>query len=496
MSKKLITIVTILVITIFSQTGISQTLKIGSKHFNESYILAEIMAQLLEDRGYRVERKYGLGGTIICYQALVNGAIDLYPEYSGTIAQAILKLEPPVSFSKLQGILKKQTNLELLDTFGFNNTYALTVTSRLARKLKLKTITDLRKYPELRFGLSYEFLQRKDGWNALARVYKLRAIPTGMEHVLSYQAMAQGKIDVMDVYSTDAEILKYNLVLLEDDLHFFPTYLAAPLVRKNLPPEIKAILSELAHTIDEKEMQRLNALAAIEGKSFAEVARIFLQEKNLLKQDNEVVNKKWATLAYRTWTHLKLTVLALLAAMAVAMPFAVIIYRIPTIARPILYFSGLMQTIPSLALLAFMIPFFGIGAKPALIALFLYALLPILRNTYVALNAIDPVLKKVSIGMGLTNWQRIRHIDLPLAIPHILAGIRTAAVILIGTATLAAIIGAGGLGEYIFTGVSLNDPVIIMWGAIPAALLAILVELIFEGLERLIVPKHLLQKLK
>jgi len=473
----------------------SPTIKIGSKHFHESYILAEIMAQLLEDSGFKVERKYGLGGTLICYQALLNDAIDIYPEYSGTIEQAILKLPQPTSYEQLQNLLSQTHGLELLESFGFNNTYALTVRAELANQRNLETISDLRSHPGLRYGLSYEFMKRADGWGAIAAAYGLTAKPVGMEHVLAYPALAQKQIDVTDVYSTDAEIQKYGLAVLEDDKRFFPNYLAAPLVRSDLPPDAKAILKKLLGKIDEPEMRRLNAEVAISGKPISETANGFLKKNGLLHDAGAALaDTKWSTLAYRTWVHLKLTVLALLVAMILAIPFAVLIYRLPGISRPIIYIAGLLQTIPSLALLAFMIPFFGIGVKPALIALFLYALLPILRSTFAALNSIDPILRKVATGMGLTVWQRLRYVEIPLASPNILAGIRTSAVILIGTATLAAIIGAGGLGEYIFTGVSLNDPYIIMWGAIPAAILAIIVELLFEGLEKLLIPKHLLQK--
>lgn len=469
--------------------------RVGSKQFNESYILGEIMAQLLEDRGYRVARRFGLGGTIVCYQALVNDAIDVYPEYSGTIEQAILKRETRSTFAELQRLLRENHGLELLGPFGFNNTYAIAVRSEMARRLDLQTISELRQHPDLRYGFSYEFIERSDGWHALAQAYGLQAQPIGMEHTLAYQALEEEEIDVMDVYTTDAEIQKYDLAILRDDQSFFPKYLAAPLVRKEMDPQIKSVLGELEGRIDEDQMQRLNARVAIDQESFADAARAFLLEEDLL-QDPETswVASRWRTLAHRTLTHLKLSMVALLGAIGIAIPFGIIIYRLPIVSRPVIYVTGLMQTVPSLALLALMIPLFGIGTQPALVALFLYALLPILRNTYAALNTIDPVLKKVSVGMGLTVWQRLRYVELPLATPHMLAGIRTAAVILIGTATLAAIIGAGGLGEYIFTGISLNDVTLIMWGAIPAALLAIAVELIFEGIERLLVPRHLLQK--
>jgi osmoprotectant transport system permease protein len=483
-----------IIFVLFANAAFAQTITVGAKHFNEGYILSEIMAQLLEDRGFAVQRKFGLGGTLICYQALVNGEIDVYPEYSGTIAQAILKRTDALSFAELQEVLINEHRLELLESFGFNNTYALTLRPELAVEFNLETISDLRQQATLRLGLSYEFLERADGWSALAKAYSLPQRPVGMEHGLAYQALEQNKIDITDAYSTDAEIPRYHLAILEDDRGFFPEYLAAPFVRRDLDQTAKTVLEKLAGRISATEMQRLNAEVAIHKKSFAETARAFLKKEGLLDQDDFISQTKWAALGHRTLTHIKLTAIALLIAMSLAIPFGVLIYRLPAVARPVLYISGLLQTIPSIALLAFMIPLFGIGVKPAIIALILYALLPILRNTYAALNSIDPNLKKVSVAMGLTVWQRLRHIEIPLAVPNMLAGIRTAAVISIGTATLAAFIGAGGLGEPIVTGLALNDPYIIMEGAIPAALLAILAELGFEGLERLLAPRHLLQK--
>jgi osmoprotectant transport system permease protein len=475
--------------------AVSQTVVVGSKHFNEGYILAEIIAQLLEDRGFRLERKFGLGGTLICFEALKNGEIDVYPEYSGTLEQAILKLPRRVSSGELRDTLKRRFGMELLDSFGFNNTYAIALSRSVAERHGLKTISDLAKFPNLRFGFSHEFLNRQDGWPGLAGTYGLSVRPSGIEHGLAYQAIREGKLDVTDVYSTDGDIRKFDLFLLEDDRRYFPQYLAAPLVRAGLDGRIKGVLSELAGRITEAEMQALNAMVVLEGRSFAAVAHGFLRDKGLLHHERGVVERgKWVTLFHRTVTHLKLTLIALLGGMGIAIPLGILVYRFPTISRPVIYIAGLLQTIPSIALLAFMIPLFGIGARPAIVALFLYALLPILRNTATALFSIDPTLKKVSVGMGLTAWQRLRYIELPLATPTILAGIKTAAVINIGTATLAAFIGAGGLGEPIVTGLALNDSALILEGAIPAAILAIITEFAFESLEKLMIPRHLLQK--
>lgn len=472
------------------------TLRIGSKNFTEGYLLSEILAQLLESNGYTVDRKFGLGGTLVCYEALVNGEIDTYPEYSGTLEQAILKLPAPLSYAALQRRLRENTPVELLETFGFNNTYAVALKKSAARSLGLKTISDLSDFPDLRLAFSHEFIKRKDGWPGLARTYGLTQLPSGIEHGLAYQAIAEGKVDVTDVYSTDGDIEKYDLVLLEDDKSYFPVYMAAPLVRSDAAAAVKTTLSKLAGRIDEAEMRGLNARVLLEGKTFAEVAEAFLIGEGLLTAGNSgaVQRGRWPALFRRTATHLKLTVIALIASILVAVPIGVLVYRARRGARAVIYVAGALQTIPSIALLAFMIPLLGIGMTPAIVALFLYALLPILRNTATALFAIDPVLKRVAVGMGLTLWQRLRYVEIPLASPTILAGIKTAAVINIGTATLAAFIGAGGLGEPIVTGLALNDTSLILEGAVPAAVLAILTELFFEIIERVAVPRHLLQK--
>ena len=475
--------------------GADEAIVVGSKNFTEGYILAEIVAQALEARGIAVERRFGLGGTLVCYEALRNGEIDVYPEYSGTITQAILNSPAAMTYAQLQRTLTQEHDLELLDSFGFNNTYAIALKRSRAEALGLARISDLAARPQLRLAFSHEFINRNDGWPGLAATYGLRHEPRGIEHGLAYRAIDGGKIDVTDVYSTDGDIQKYDLFLLEDDRAYFPTYLAAPLLRADVEARAVPALTALAGTITEEDMQHLNGQVLLEDKSFAEVAAGFLASRGIAAEKPGGTQAALAaTLARRTLTHLRLTLVALVAALAIAMPLGVIVYRMRGISRVVIYAAGMFQTVPSIALLAFMIPLFGIGAVPAIIALFVYALLPILRNTATALFAIDPVLKKVAMGMGLTTWQRLRHIEIPLAAPMILAGIKTAAVINIGTATLAAFIGAGGLGEPIVTGLALNDTALILQGAVPAAILAILTELGFEALERVVVPKHLLAK--
>ena len=471
------------------QAAEERLIRIGSKNFNESYLLAEMSAQMLEQAGMRVERRFGLGGTLICFEALRNAEIDLYVEYTGTLSQAILN-DPDATSIEALNVRLAERGLNLLPAFGFNNTYAMAIKRPLAEELGMGSIADIVGQPQLRVVVSHEFLEREDGWPGLSRTYGLSGSVTGIEHGLAYQALADGAIDITDAYSTDGELKRYDLQVLEDNLGFFPQYLAAPLVREDLPSAARQALKQLAGSIDDQTMQRLNAEVVFENRSFAEVANGFLVERGFA-DEVDLSGSFWGSLLDNTVQHLKLTGIALLGSILVGVGASLLVFRKPVLARSLTYFCGLLQTIPSIALLALMIPLFGIGMLPAIIALFLYSLLPILRNTLTALTTIDPTLVRVAVAMGLKDSEQLRLIYLPLALPAMFAGIRTAAVISIGTATLAAFIGAGGLGEPIVTGLALNDVNLILQGAVPAAGLAVLTELIFEGLERLLLPGNL-----
>ena len=487
--KKLLTLILFFLI----QNTNAQTIRVGAKHFNEGYILSEILSRLLESEGYTVERKFNLGGTLVCYEALVNNEIEVYPEYTGTISEAILKQKDIVSYDELQRKLN-ELNLDVSHEYGFNNTYAFAVGRKLADSLDLKTISDLRKYPGLKLGLSYEFLNREDGWKNLSKSYGLLQIPAGLEHGLAYKALEENQIDLTDVYSTDGEIPKYDLKILEDDKAFFPKYYAVSFYRINLDEKVKNIIDKIKGKISESDMQKMNEEVLYDNRSFAEVADKFLSENNLKGGTitSSADESMLAQIYPKLIQHIKLTLIALFLSIVFAVPAGILIYRFSSLSKPVLYIAGLLQTIPSIALLAFMIPLFGIGVVPAVIALFLYGLLPILRNTTIALFSVDPLLKEVASGLGLTKNQKLRYVEFPLAVPTILAGIRTSAVINIGTATLAAFIGAGGLGEFIVTGLALNNTKLILMGAVPAALLAVITEIIFEVIERVLIPKHLL----
>lgn len=488
----------LLLALLFISLGIAaqsrETITVGAKHFNEGYILGEIIALVLEDAGFAVDRKFNLGGTAVIFEGLRNNAIDVYPEYTGTISSEILKMEDTLTLNEQRDLVKNRFNLEISDPYGFNNTYALLIKKEKARKMRLTNISDLKNHPDIKFGLSYEFLKRQDGWDNLSSFYGLPQNPTALEHGLAYQAILKNNIDITDAYSTDGEINKYDLLLLEDDRNFFPDYQAVSFYRTSLPQEAIRALDKLTSSISAREMQELNSLSLFEQKGHAEIAHNFLVNKKIIQNTEFTGISEWREIFDKTLVHLRLTLLSLLVAILIALPLGIVIYRHQKFSKAVLYIVGIMQTIPSIALLALMIPLFGIGFLPALIALFLYALLPILRNTVIGLFTVDPQLKKVASAIGLNDWKKLKLVELPLAMPAILTGIRTAAVINVGTATLAAFIGAGGLGEFIVTGLALNNTSLILKGAIPSAILAIMIELVFEALEWGLIPKHLRQK--
>ena len=472
-----------------SPAALGSAVAVGSKNFNESYLLAEMASQLLEHAGFAVERRFGLGGTLICFRALGAGEIDLYVEYTGTLRQAILDMPLDAGLPALRRALAAD-GLSVLAPLGFNNTYALAMKRSRAEALGIRAIGDLRQAPALEVVVSHEFLERADGWPGLSAAYGLDRPVTGIEHGLAYRALNDGTIDVTDAYSTDGEVDRYDLVLLDDDRGFFPEYRAVPLLRSDAPAGVAAALAPLAGRLDDATMQALNAAVVFGKRSFADVAGSFLEAQGLITE-RTAPSRMWPALWRNTLQHLQLTAAALAASVLVALALSLSVFRRRLLSRAVVYTCGLLQTVPSIALLALMIPLLGIGPVPAIVALFLYSLLPTLRNTVSALTTVDPTLLTVAQALGMTDAQQLRYVYVPLALPSMLAGIRTAAVICIGTATLAAFIGAGGLGEPIVTGLALNDTGLILQGAVPAALLAVVTELAFEAVERLVLPGHL-----
>lgn len=482
-----------------SASSAEQTLTVGSKRFTESYILGEIVRQTAARVGeVEVVYKPGLGNTGIVFAALASGAIDVYPEYTGTLDREILKNRAPSDIAALNRQLAG-LGIGVAVPLGFNNTYALAMREEQARALGIRTLSDLARQPSLRLGLSQEFLGRADGWRGLKQSYALPfATPRGIDHGLAYEALAQEQVDVIDIYTTDAKIARYRLRVLMDDRGFFPAYDAVLLYRLDLPrraPKTWAALQGLAGKITARRMIDLNAGVEIHGKRFAAAAADFLGHAGPgeARGKEGFLSRLFGPDFWRlTREHLLLVFASLAAGVAVGVPLGIWAARAPSARQTILSLVGVIQTIPALALLAFLIPLFRqIGVLPALVALFLYALLPIVRNTYTGLSDIAPSLRESALALGLPPLARLRLIELPLASRAILAGIKTSAVINVGTATIAAFIGAGGFGERIAAGLALNDNATLLAGAIPAAVLALLVQGGFEALDRWLIPQGL-----
>ncbi len=471
--------------------AIAEPIIIGSKKFTESYVLAEIAQRSLQAAGFQSQHRQGMGGTIILWEALRTGQISVYPEYTGTIAEEILKNPGTIAPEILRAELAK-AGVGMSNELGFNNTYALVMRRASAAAAHIRKISDLRNHPELKFGLTHEFLDRRDGWGPLAARYQLAVRDLkGIDHGLGYEALRISSIDVKDAYSTDAKIAQNDLLALEDDLRFFPKYKAVFLYRLSLDPNAIAALQKIAGTLDENRMIQLNAEAE-QTKNYARAADLYFRDNGEIAAAREPESFSHKLIRW-TSRHLQLAGISLLLSVFVGVPLGIVASRGGGVGHAILAFTSAVQTIPSLALLALLVPvpFFGISARTAIAALFLYGLLPIVRNTATGLQDIAQPIRESAIALGLTPAARLRQIYLPIASRTILAGIKTSAVINIGTATLAALIGAGGLGEPIISGLNLNDHATILAGAIPAAVLALIVQWSFDLFDRLLIPKGL-----
>jgi osmoprotectant transport system permease protein len=471
----------------------SVSITVGSKSFTESVVLGEMLRHLARQAGAQTDHRRQLGGTRVLWNALLTGEIDAYPEYTGTLLQEILVREDLRTDAELRQALAAR-GLRMTPPLGFNNTYAIGVREELAKRLGLRTISDLKKHPELVLGFANEFMDRADGWPGLRRRYQLpHQNVRGLDHDLAYRGIASDTLHVTDLYATDAEIAHYRLRALKDDLAYFPVYDAVILYRADLEkraPEVVASFGRLAGRIDAQTMGEMNARVKLHGENESAVAANFLEHALGLDVDYRV-----QTVLQRFWRHtaehLALVGTSLSAAIVLAIPLGILAARRERLGQIVLAVAGIFQTIPSLALFVFMIPLLGIGGPPAIVALFLYSLLPIIRNTHAGLRDISPAIVESAQALGLPAGARLRIVELPLATRTILAGIKTSAVINVGTATLGALIGAGGYGQPILTGIRLDDIGLILQGAIPAAVLALLVQGLFELVERRILPRGL-----
>lgn len=465
---------------------------VGSKKSTEPVLLGTAAEQLLAEAGFDVEHERELGGTRILWSALLAGEIDVYTDYTGTLRREILagqSIEP--GDAALARALEAH-GVRMTGSLGFNDTYAIGMREETAQRLGIRTMSDLARHPELVLGFSHEFLDREDGWPGLRVRYHMKhGEVRGLDHDVAYRALESGAIQATDLYSTDAEIRHYRLRVLVDDLRYFPPYDAVFVYRADLDRRAAAALGRLAGTIDEAEMIGMNARVFLDKISDCQVAADFLARELRLAPPRCDEDRLIERVADRTVEHLGLVGVSLLAALVIALPLGIVSARRPHVGKVVLGAVGVVQTIPSLALLVLFIPILGIGALPAVATMFLYSLLPIVRNTATGLLDVPPGLRESAEALGLSPTARLRLVELPMASRAILAGIKTAAVLAVGNATLGALIGAGGYGQPILAGIRLDDMALILEGALPAAGLALLLDGLFGLVERLVVPRGL-----
>ncbi|MDY6947596.1 MAG: glycine betaine ABC transporter substrate-binding protein [Pseudomonadota bacterium] len=466
-----------------SAVALGATTVIGSKAFTESVILGELATQLTKEAGFDAEHRRQLGGTRVLWSALVRGDIQCYPEYTGTLRTEIFANQSIGSDAELRSALTRES-MWSSEPLGFNNTYVLGMRRDRAAELGITRMSQLAEHPALRFGFSNEFMERADGWPGLRSYYRLpQQDVRGLSHDLAYRGLESRSLDLTDLYSTDAEIVHYDLTTLADDANFFPAYDAIIVCRDDVPDAVRESLDRLGGRIDEAAMTRMNAHAALDRQPETRIASSFLREQLHVASDAKV-QSRWSRVWQRTREHLAMVGISLGLAVLVAVPLGVLAFYRRRVGRVVFAIADVLQTLPALALLVFLIPWLGIGYAPAIVALFLYSVLPILRNTHTGLADIPRDLRESAEALGLPRMARLRYVELPLAARSMLAGIRTAAVINVGTATLGALIGAGGYGQPILTGIRLDDTRLILEGAVPAAVLALLVQWVFGWIER------------
>lgn len=472
----------------------SAALTVASKKFTESVILSEMCRLLAEHAGQPTQHLRELGGTRIVYEALKSGDVDAYVEYSGTLLNELFADRNVKSLDELRRRLAED-GIRMSQPLGFNNTYALAMAADRAAANDVETLSDLARTPDLSYGLSSEFLERSDGWPGLKTAYGLSPnSAVGLDHDIAYRQLQLGLIDVMDVYTTEARIDALNLKVLQDDRNYFPRYDAVLLYREDSAGKYDAAIQQILRLegkISERQMTACNRQAEVDGASEQQIAADFLKrEFDIAAATTETT--RFERITTHTINHIELVRRSLLPAILIAMPMGIVATRIPWLGHVLLATTGIFQTIPSFALLVLLLPVvsmiglqsIGVGSVTAIVALFLYSLLPIVRNTHAGLQSIDASLLESAEVLNLPPTYRLLEIELPLARSAILAGIKTAAVMNIGFATLGALVGAGGYGQPILSGIRRADTSLILEGAIPAAVLAIVVQILFEFFER------------
>lgn len=492
-------------LNVYSENLHTKNIRVASRDFPESILLAEILSSAIEKYSdYEVDRKFNLGGVKICFSAIENNELDIYQDYSGSLINNILgrksKDEYILDFLKTKIYL--DYGLKLSDELGFNNNFVLVANKSWAEKHKLKNISDLalklKNDPEFnpRVAFRADFIHRSDGYKSIKETYGIDFENLNvMEYNIAYANLKSNRLDLIDSFSTDPRLMDKDLVLISDDRSAFLKYDALYVYRSEILetyPELIKIFSKLESSLSDKTILDLN-LQIASGKSYQEVANSFLDKidlnskplklssrpipKSLLKENIEMFTKAF-------YEHLLLSYGSFFLAAVFGIIIGVLISYDLKISKFVLALISSLQTIPSLALLALLIPVFGLGYKSALGALLVYALLPIIQNTFSGINSISSEYILLARSLALTEFQILKDIKLPMARNFILAGLKTSVVICIGTATLATFVGAGGLGDIIKAGIDLNSNYLIILGSAPAALLALFSSFVFSKLER------------
>lgn len=504
--RRVVAILVCLIVVASARAGV---IRVGSKNFTEQEILAQIAAQLIErTTDYSVERRLGLGGTDLCHAALLAGQLDLYVEYTGTSLLNVLDeatiANPARAYLRVAEQYEERFGLVCMAPIGFNSTYAIAVRGQDAGANGWRTIGDLAPGAgELRAGFTAEFMERPDGYPGLREAYGTDFGSTqDLEPGLMYDALKSGQVDVICAFATDPRIDAYGFVVLEDTESFFPPYDAVAVVREQTLaryPGVRSALAVMAGAISDADMRALNGAVDIERRTPADVAGEWVSAR--LGEDVgarvggdgsragfvDLVRSRRGELWDKTVEHLVLTALGVVIAVVIGLPLGILIHRRAPARAPVLAAAEVVQTIPSLAMLAFLFALIGVlGLLPAATALVLYALLPIVLNTYTGLSEVPRQAVQAAQAVGMSGGQRLRMVELPLAMPVIVAGIRAATVLTVGIATLSTYIGAGGLGDFIARGLARNDPRLTLLGALPAALMAVVLSLAIRGVQRVL----------
>ncbi|RLA63412.1 MAG: hypothetical protein DRQ88_04645 [Epsilonproteobacteria bacterium] len=453
-------------------------LTVGSKLETENKILAEIIAQALETTGeVQIERKFSLGSSGVIYNTLKKGDIDIYPEYSKRIGEVVISSQWQRHLYQINKALAGEGIL-MAGLLGFNNSYSLVVKKDNVKFKNIENISDLKGFTSYQRAFSYDFLRAQDGFSS---VFKAYGIDTGIKH-RSFKmkkdrligALNSGEVDLIQVGSTSPDIVRHNLKVIKDDKKHMSRNFGIILVKgsfaKRFPASWKLLNDVILKKITNDDMAKMNAQVELEGKTYSTVAMSFLKKAGL-----DTRFSLWKQISPKFFTHLQLVIIPLLFSTLFGLFLVVMATKNKVFEKLVSSINRFYKPIPFLIILCVLIPFLGTGKVPVYMALFIFGIFPIVKWSK-STNEEDA---------NLSWW------GTPMASHNIWAGIKNTAFINVGIATLAAYIGAGGLGDLIISGLSGKDKNLILMGVIPAIILAAFIHLIVELSDKYTTPKSL-----